>query len=130
MCCATSDVRYGPIADIRHPMINSWARINHLLRKLKTAAAPPRLFDLPRRIMRDIHRGVATRPSQCRHCVACKWLAPGDPCILPGAAGNDVSAAIEGWLRLVDVAGIEGRENLVAVGICQDARSINVFFGA
>ncbi len=26
----------GPIADIRHPMINSWARIKHRLRKLKT----------------------------------------------------------------------------------------------
>src|SRR5512132_1615636 len=94
------------------------------------AAAPLRLLDLPRRIMRDVHRGVATRPSQCRHSIACKWLAPGDPCILPGATGDDVSAAIQGWLRLVDVAGIEGRENLVAVGICQDARSINVFFGA
>src|SRR5262245_65371196 len=52
VCGATRDVRYKPIAGIRHPMINSWARINHRLRKSRLAAAPPRLFDLPRRIMR------------------------------------------------------------------------------
>ena len=80
-----------------------------------------RLLDLPRRIMRDVHRGIATRPSQCRHCIASKWLAPCDPRIFPSATGDDVSAAIQGWLRLVDVAGIEGRENLVAVVVRQRA---------
>src|SRR5262245_24703312 len=54
--------------------------------------------------MRNVHRGIAARPSQRRHCIAGKWLTPGDPCIFAGAAGDDMGAATYAWLRLVDVA--------------------------
>jgi hypothetical protein len=52
------------------------------------------LLDLPRRIMGDVHSGVAASPSQRRHCVACKWLTPSDSRILAGAARDDMGAAI------------------------------------
>jgi len=99
------------------------------LRSCSLTSAPPGLLDLPRRIMGNVHRGIAACPGQCRHSIACKWLTPSDASIFASAAGDDVSAAIHGWLRLVNVAGIEGRENLVSVGIGQDAGSIDVFLG-
>ena len=40
-----------------------------------------------------------------------------------------MGAAAHRRLRLVDVAGIESRENLVAVGIRQDAGPIDIFLG-
>src|SRR6516162_8024120 len=94
-----------------------------------SGVAPIRLLDLPTRIMRDVHRGIAARPSQCRHCIACKWLTASDPSILAGAACDDVGAALHVWLRLVNVAGVEGRENLISVSIGQHTSSIYVFLG-
>jgi hypothetical protein len=97
--------------------------------RLLATSASPGLLDLPRRIMGDVHRRVAARPSERRHSIACKWLTPSDASIFASAASDDVRAAIHSWLRLVNVAGIEGRENLVSVGIGQDAGSIDVFLG-
>ena len=65
--------------------------------------------------MRDVHRSIATRTSQCRHRYARKWLTSGDPFVLAGATSDDVGATIHFRLRLVEVAGIERRENLVTV---------------
>src|SRR5882724_3303863 len=65
-------------------------------------------FDFQSRIMRDVHRKIAAGTSQCRHCYTCKWLAPSDPLVLPGAAGDDMGPAIHFRLRLVEVASIEG----------------------
>jgi len=63
--------------------------------------------------MRDVHRCVSASTCQCRHRIACKLLTPSDPLILAGTTSDDMGAALHVWLRLVDVAGIEGRENFV-----------------
>src|SRR6516165_2526256 len=94
------------------------------------AVAIPGLLDLPRRVVRDIHCGVATCPSHCRHCIACKWLTSSNSRVLAGAAGDDMGATIHAWLRLVDIAGIEGRENLIPVSVGQHTGSVDVFLGA
>ena len=88
------------------------------------------LFDFPRRVVRDVHREIAARAGWRRHGYAGKWLTPGDPLILPGTAGDDVGATIHFRLRLVEVARIEGRENLVAVAVGQHAGAVNVFLVA
>src|SRR6185437_16878820 len=88
------------------------------------------LFDFPRRVMRDVHREIAARAGWRRHGYAGKWLAPGDPLILPGTAGDDVGAAIHFRLRLIEVARIEGRENLVTVAVCHHAGPVDVFLVA
>src|SRR6516162_7053459 len=75
-------------------------------------------FDHPRRVVRNVHRRIASSTGQGRHCIASKRLTPSDPRILAGAASDDMGAAIHGRLRVVAVAGIEGRKNLVTVGIC------------
>ena len=80
--------------------------------------------------MRDVHREIATRASWRRHGYASKWLTPGDPLIFPGTAGDDVGATIHFRLRLIEVASIEGRENLVAVAVGQHAGAVNVFLVA
>ena len=72
-------------------------------------------FDFPRRVVRDIHRKITARTSQCGHGYAREWLATGDPFVLAGSARDDVSATIHLRLRLIEVAGIKGRENLVTV---------------
>src|SRR6516164_11032290 len=87
-------------------------------------------FDLPRRVVRNVHRRIASSTGQCRRCIASKRLTPSDPRILAGAASDDMGAAIHGRLRLVDVTGIESRENLVTVSVRQDAGAIDVFLGA
>src|SRR5687767_4014484 len=63
--------------------------------------------------MRDVHREIAAGASWRRHAYAGKWLTPGDPLILPGTASDDMGATIHFRLRLIEVAGIEGREDLV-----------------
>src|SRR5438132_5555848 len=83
-------------------------------------------FDLPRRVMRDVHRSIATGASQRRHRYAGEWLTPGDPLVLAGAAGDDVSATTHLRLRLVRVASVKGRENLVTVAVRQHAGAVNV----
>src|SRR5262249_2382291 len=80
--------------------------------------------------VRDVHRGIATSTGQCRHPFACKWLTPTDPRVLAGATSDDVVAAVHIWLGFVDVTGIESRENLVTVSVCQNAGAIDVFLGA
>jgi|SRR6516162_2174267 len=45
---------------------------------------------LPRRVMRDVHRGIAARACQRRHRYTGKWLTPSDPLILAGAASDDM----------------------------------------
>src|SRR5437764_7783290 len=88
------------------------------------------LFDFPRRVMRDVHREIAARASRRRHGYAGKWLTPGNPLIFPGTAGDDVGATIHFRLRLIEVARIEGRENLVTVAVGQHAGAVNVFLVA
>src|SRR5262245_29968245 len=85
---------------------------------------------LPRRVMRDVHRGIAAGACQRRHRYAGKWLTPSDPLILARAASDDVGAAAHLRLRLVEVARIKGRENLVTVAVGQHASAVNVFLVA
>jgi hypothetical protein len=73
------------------------------------------------------HRCIAPGSSQCRHCYTGKWFTPSDPFVLAGAASDDVGATVHVRLRLVHVARIKGRENLVTVAVGQDARAVNVF---
>jgi len=99
-----------------------------LLRKSRLPAAPslrarPSLLgwslDLPRRVMWDVHRSIAARASKRRHGYAGKWLAPSDAFVLARTTSDDVGAAVHFRLRLVRVASIKGRENLVTVAIGQ-----------
>src|SRR5262245_36167553 len=98
-------------------------------RKARIATAIPEALSLylPRRVMRDIHRGVAAGSSQRRHRYAGKWLAPSDPFVLASAASDDVGATVHLRLRLVRIASVKGRENLVTVAVGQDAGAVNVF---
>ncbi len=80
--------------------------------------------------MRDIHRKIAAGTSQCRHAYASKWLTASDSLVLPGTAGDDMGATIHLRLRLVEVASIKGRENLVTVAVGQHAGTVNVFLVA
>src|SRR5712691_3814939 len=88
------------------------------------------LFDFPRGVMRDVHRKIVAGTSQCGHCYASKWLTPGDSLVLPGAAGDDMGATIHFRLRLVEVASIKGRENLITIAVGQHAGAVNVFLVA
>src|SRR5713101_4173359 len=88
------------------------------------------LFDFPRGVMRDVHRKIVAGTSQCRHCYTSKWFTPGDSLVLPGAAGDDMGATIHFRLRLVEVASIKGRENLVTIAVGQHAGTVNVFLVA
>jgi hypothetical protein len=49
-------------------------------------------FDLPGRVMRDVHGGIPTSASQCRQRVAGEWLAPGDSRVFASAARDDMAA--------------------------------------
>ena len=69
-------------------------------------------LDFPGRVVGDIHRRVAAGAGEIRHGDAVERLAAGDAGIFAGAAGNDMRAAIEIRLRLVDIAGIEGWRKL------------------
>src|ERR1700754_1694017 len=84
-------------------------------------------FDLPRCVVRNGHRGVVAGTGQCRQRNTSKWLLSGNPLVFAGAARDDMGAAVHLRLRLVDVAGIKGRENLVTVAIGEHARAVNVF---
>jgi len=101
-------------------------------REVSKPRASRRLLSLylPRRVMRDVHRSIAARASQRRHCVASKWLAPSNSLVLAGAARDDVGATVHFWLRLVRVASIKGRENLVTIVVGQYAGSVDVFLVA
>src|SRR6266404_3465306 len=88
------------------------------------------LFDFPRRVVRDVHRKITTGTSQCWHYYTSKWLTSGDPLVLPGAARDDMGATIHFRLRLVEVASIKGRDNLVAIAVGQHAGAVNVFLVA
>src|SRR5262245_5199456 len=85
------------------------------------------LFDLPGRVVRDVHRSIAAGASQRRHRYTGKWLTSSDPLIFAGAASDDMSATVHLRLRLVGVASIKGRENLVTVAVGQHASAVNVF---
>ena len=67
--------------------------------------------------MRDVHRSIAAGASQRRHRYAGKWLTPSDPLILARAASDDMGATVHLRLRLVEVARIKGRENLITVAV-------------
>jgi len=85
---------------------------------------------LPRRVMRDVYCSIAAWASQRGHRYAGKWLTPSDPLILAGAASDDMGATVHLRLRLVEVARIKGRENLVTVAVGQHASAVNVFLVA
>jgi hypothetical protein len=59
--------------------------------------------------------------------IPCERLAPRDTRILAGAASDNMSAAVHVRLRLVEIAGIERRKNLVAVAVGQHAGAVDVF---
>src|ERR1700744_968549 len=94
-------------------------------RENKVKCAWP-LLDLPRRIMRDIHCGIAACASQRRHIDACKGLTACDAFVLAGTARNDVRAALHVWLGLIDITRIKRREDLVAVVAGQPARAVDI----
>ena len=76
------------------------------------------LFDLPGRDVRNVQRKYAAGTSQCRHCFTRKWLLAADPCVLAGTARDDMGPTSTLLSeRLVDVARIKGREDLVTVSI-------------
>ena len=86
------------------------------------------LFDLPRRVVRDVYRERAFRlASRCVNRNASKWLSPGDTLVLASATRDDVGAAIHFRLSLVEVSRIESREHDVAVGISQGAGTVDPF---
>src|SRR5262249_47763689 len=89
-----------------------------------TSALPVSLYP-PRRVVRDVHRGIAAGASQRRHRYTGKWLTPSDPLIFAGAASDDMGATAHFRLRLVGVASIKGRENLVTVAVGQHASAVN-----
>src|SRR6266536_1896704 len=81
--------------------------------RLRLGTASP---DLPCRVMRDVSRERSGRlTGRCPLGNALEWLTPGDARVLPGAAGDDMSATVHVQLRLVEVAGVEGREHNVTV---------------
>ena len=80
--------------------------------------------------MRDVHRSIAAGASQRRHRYTGKWLTPSDSFVLAGAASDDVGATVHFRLRLVRVASIKGRENLVTVAVGSHASAVNVFLVA
>src|SRR5215831_10986593 len=112
--------RYYPTAQIRQGPDRVSARL--LLLSLS--------LYLPCRVVRDVHRGIAAGASQRRHRYAGKWLTPSDPLILAGAASDDMGATVHFRLRLVGVASIKGRKNLVTVAVGQHAGAVNVFLVA
>ena len=57
-------------------------------------------------------------------------LAWYDPFILANAASDDMGATVHLRLRLVRVASIKGRENLITVAVGQHAGAVNVFLVA
>src|SRR5690349_12365693 len=100
---------------------------------MSTKARAHRAFpslDLPRRVMRDIHRGIIAGASESWHRYACKRLGASYAFVLAGAAGDDMRAAFHFWLRLVDVASIKCRENFVTVAVSQHASAVDVFLVA
>ena len=64
-------------------------------------------FDFPRRVVRDVHSGVAAFTSERGHRIACKRLFARNTRILPSTSGNEMSAATHIRLRFVDIARIE-----------------------
>src|SRR6266498_4541172 len=87
--------------------------------------------DLPCRVMRDVYRERSGRlTGRCSLGNALEWLPPGDARVLPGAAGDDMSATVHVRLRLVEVAGVEGREHNVTVAVRQCASAVNVLLAA
>src|SRR5262244_3138024 len=101
------------------PLSRGWRRWHPVLLSLS--------LYLPRRVVRDVHRSIPARASQRRHRYTGKWLTPSDPLILAGAASDDMGATVHVRLRLVGVASIKGRKNLVTVAVGQHASAVNVF---
>ena len=98
--------------------------------RLIVALGSETLFlDLPRGVVRDVHRRIAAGAGKIGHGDAVERLVAGDTRIFAGAAGDDMRAAVQLGLRLVEVAGIEGREDLVAIGIGQNAGAVEIFLG-
>jgi len=67
--------------------------------------------------MRDVHCSIAAWASQRGHRYAGKWLTPSDLLILARTASDDMGATVHLRLRLVRVASIKGRENLITVAV-------------
>src|SRR5262249_10959305 len=84
-------------------------------------------LDFPPRVVGAIHGSVATCSGQRRHRVAGKRLAAADARIFASAAGDEVRAAAHIRLRLVEIARVEGREDLVTVGVGEHAGAVNIF---
>jgi len=64
-------------------------------------------LDLPRRIVGDVHRGIAPSPRERRHRVASERLAAGDASIFARAAGDDVGVAAQIRLRLIEITRVD-----------------------
>src|SRR5215831_8632266 len=94
------------------PLSRGWRRWHPVLLSLS--------LYLPRRVVRDVHRGIPARASQRRHRYTGKWLTPSD----------HMGATAHFRLRLVEVARIKGRENLITVAVGQHAGAVNVFLVA
>src|SRR5262245_39075443 len=64
-------------------------------------------FDFPRRVVRDVHSGVAAFTGERGHRITCERLSARDTRILPSTSGNEMSTATHIRLRFVDIARIE-----------------------
>lgn len=82
------------------------------------------LLDLPARVVRDVHGGIAALTGQCWQCIAGERLAARDARVFPGSTRDDVRAAVQVGLRFIDVARVEGGEDLVTVGVGQHASAL------
>src|SRR5262245_20653392 len=91
-----------------------------MIMRLATGRSPIASLDLPRRIVRNVHRHIAVGTDGRGHRQAGKWLRASNPLVLSGPARDEMRAAIHLRLRLVDVTRIEGREDLVAVLVGQN----------
>src|SRR5262245_3954807 len=64
-------------------------------------------FDFPRRVVRDVHGGVAAFTGERWHRITCERLFARNTRILPSTSGDEMSTATHIRLRFVDIARIE-----------------------
>src|SRR5262245_51790238 len=83
---------------------------------------------LPRRVVRDVHRGIPARASQRRHRYTGKWLTPSDPLILAGATSDDMGATVHLRLRLVSVSRVSKVEKIWSPSLSVNTQAPSMYF--
>ena len=80
--------------------------------------------------MRNVHGEITACSSQLGHVIAGKGLASGDPGIFAAAARDDMRAAFHVRLRGIQIAGVKGGEDHIAVLVGQRAGAVDIFLAA